>query len=65
MTVGVANQQSIIPDMRLSLIRSRISDNPNENEKISPIGTNQIAGFVEFRPLTSGEKDESFLLTSK
>ena len=29
-------------------------------EKISPTpGTNQIAGFVEFRPLTSQKKDKS------
>jgi len=29
------------------------------DEKIPPApGTNQIAGFVEFRPLTSREKDK-------
>jgi len=29
------------------------------DEKIPPApGTNQIAGFVEFRPLTSWEKDK-------
>jgi len=30
------------------------------DEKIPPApGTNQIAGFVEFRPLTSREKDKA------
>jgi len=33
------------------------------DEKIPPApGTNQIAGFVEFRPLTSREKDKPKLL---
>ena len=31
------------------------------DEKISPApGTNQIAGFAEFRPLTSREKDKRY-----